>query len=171
MRTPDKPTRWKANRAANEFGVHRTTLARQLTAANIQPDDDGAYSIRDIHRALAGDLNAERIRETRAKADGLEMANAERSGKLLDADSLFFALADWSLAVVAAIRQSAMPHHEKEALLKHIRETDIVEIAKRSTDKAGDVSEQGSEPVQDSASPKRKRVGRKKQIPKSRGKQ
>jgi len=63
--------RWTLKSAAAEFGTTRETLKRGMRIAGI--DEDKTYATMDICRALFGDLKGERIRETRARADLLEM--------------------------------------------------------------------------------------------------
>ena len=165
-----KLMRWKVANAAEEFGIHRQTLGAKLRQSNAEPAEDGCFSTIQIHRAIAGDLEAARIRETNAKADAVEMTNAERMGHLLNADMVFAALADWAAVITQAIRQSKMDHHEKGSLLEHIRHTDVTEIARRAS-KAGRVAAQADPDHEDATPTKRRRVGRKKAVAKPGSKQ
>jgi hypothetical protein len=67
--------------AAREFGASRDTLQRGLSALGLEVGKGATFTLRQIHRALAGDLRAERTRLSR------ELANrAERENRLADAD-------------------------------------------------------------------------------------
>lgn len=60
------------------------TMAKRLTAASILPGDDGRYSTAQIRASDGGDIDAERLRTERAKADNLEIDAATKLGKLVD---------------------------------------------------------------------------------------
>ena len=75
--------RWTILRAADECGVPREAVRRGLRAAGIEPGKDGRYTTRQIFQALHGDLEAERIRETRARAELLEMEAEEKRRTLV----------------------------------------------------------------------------------------
>ena len=160
--------RWTQKHAADEFGVHAETIRRNLRHAGVDPGDDGRYSTREIFNALAGDLTAERIRETRAKADGLELANAERRGQLINAEVIFRALVECDAVIIQAIRSSKMQQQEKEALLKHIKETNVADIARKATSGQGHTEEE-MRPVRDTSKPVNRRVVRQKKVAESRG--
>lgn len=65
-------------RAAVEFGVSRETVRRGLRSIEIEPK--ATYTVREVHRALAGDLKFERGRLVRAQADAAELENRIREG-------------------------------------------------------------------------------------------
>lgn len=69
--------------AADEFGKPRTTLRRKLIAAGISVADGETYTVAQIHAALMGSLEAERIREVRARADLLELERLEKQRDLV----------------------------------------------------------------------------------------
>src|SRR5215471_7480833 len=75
-------------RAAAEFGTDHRTLLRALTASAIVAGQDGKYSISQIHRACTGDLQAQKVRETRHRANILEMEEAEKRGSLIAVDAV-----------------------------------------------------------------------------------
>ena len=83
-----KPNKFQLHRltmegAATEFGVDRATLAGACKRADCLPGPDGRYSIIQIHRVIAGDLEAERIREKKENADRLAMINEQMRRNLL----------------------------------------------------------------------------------------
>ncbi len=80
--------RWTILRAADECGVPREAVRRGLRAAGIEPGEDGRYTTRQIFQALHGDLEAERIRETRARAELLEMEAEEKRRTLVSMEEV-----------------------------------------------------------------------------------
>lgn len=95
---------WTATNAAKEFGVSRETILRGLRGAGVDTKKNAAYPTRLIHKILAGDLKAEKIRETRARADLLELERREKEREII---TLSEAQAHQS-AVLAPIRQRLM---------------------------------------------------------------
>lgn len=70
-------------RAATEFGVSRDTVQRGLHGLGIEVKDGATYSIGQLYRAVSGDLRLERTRETKLRADLLELEKAKLEGELL----------------------------------------------------------------------------------------
>lgn len=102
--------------AAAQFGVSRDTLKRGLVAMGIKVGWGAKFDLRQIYRALAGDLKEERTRETRAKADLLELKRAEREKDLVpmaDAEALvqsvLLPVRDIWLAMPAALAARCNP--------------------------------------------------------------
>src|SRR5690606_25257048 len=79
--------KWSIHQAANELGVSRETIKRGLIQAGIEVSSEKSgneFTTRQIFAAVAGgDLKAERIRETRARADLLELKRKERERELV----------------------------------------------------------------------------------------
>jgi rRNA maturation endonuclease Nob1 len=69
--------------AAEAFGKPRRTLERRLRDAGLKIGDGETYTVCEVHDALMGSLEAERIRETRARADLLEMERREKERDLV----------------------------------------------------------------------------------------
>ena len=69
--------------AAKEFHSTPETIRRRLRAAEITHTEGKRYSIYVLHTALVGDLHAQRIRETRARADLLELERRKTEGDLV----------------------------------------------------------------------------------------
>ena len=72
-----------AAEAADEFAIPKATLRRKLLSAGVPVGDGELYTVAQIHAALMGSLDAERIRETRARADLLELERAEKQRDLV----------------------------------------------------------------------------------------
>lgn len=88
--------KWTIQRAATEFGVDaktiRSGLARNEVA--VKKGRGSSYTTRQITAAIFGDLKGERIRETRARADLLELKRKEREAQLVPMDVARKVLAD-----------------------------------------------------------------------------
>ena len=69
--------------AAAEFAIPRPTLRRRIMHAGLKVGDGVTYTVAEIHGVLMGSLEAERIRETRARADLLELERLEKQRDLV----------------------------------------------------------------------------------------
>lgn len=78
-----KPIRWGVELAASEFGINPRTVSSRIKTTGIIPGDDGKFSTKQIAAAVFGDIDGERLRETRAKADGLELENQRKRGEVI----------------------------------------------------------------------------------------
>ena len=116
-----KPVRLKITQAAAEFAIDRRTLERGLSEHGSQPDASGSYSILDCHRACTGDLEAQKIRETRHRANILEMDEAEKRGTLIDTKAVAELGEKVFGAVKAGILASSLLPEEKDDLLKQLQ--------------------------------------------------
>ena len=113
--------RLTVDRAASEFCIDRRSLTRALSEAEIPVGEDGKYSIRQIHLACAGNLEAEKIRETRHRANILEMEEAEKRGTLIDAEAVGALGEKVFRAVKAGVLASSLLPDEKDDLLKQLQ--------------------------------------------------
>lgn len=75
--------RWEVGIAAKEWGVHRQTLSARLKRENLLPGKDGCFSTAQIDEAINGDLEGERLRELRERADKLALENAQTRRDLI----------------------------------------------------------------------------------------
>ena len=122
---PRESLRWSIYKGAIEFGCDKSTLANKLTAAGINPGEDGCYTTCDLHSALSGgsvgDLRSERKRESKARADYLELKNAKLRGELLPAVQVKEALEDLFRHLRAEIMgASGHTNDEKRSLLNQL---------------------------------------------------
>ena len=67
---------WTTAVIVAELGKDARTVGKMLKSAGL--DGDGPWNSVQIFRAMTGDLTAERIRETRERADKLALENAEK---------------------------------------------------------------------------------------------
>lgn len=71
------------NEAAKEFGMSPAALKRHLVQAGQDTERGKKFTIREILRAVQGDLKAEKTRETRERANLLELERMEKEGELM----------------------------------------------------------------------------------------
>jgi hypothetical protein len=109
------------DQGAAEFSIDRRTLARGISESNATPGEDGKYSILQCHRACAGDLEAEKIRETRHRANILELEEGEKKSELISYESAKGVGERVFLAVKAGILSSSLLPDEKDDLLKQLQ--------------------------------------------------
>lgn len=112
--------KWTVERAAQEFGVDHRGLASALRRAGLEPVD-GHYTTAQIAQAIYGDLEAEKIRTERARADLLEIELAEKRGSVVAVEEVKELGAKVIIAVRDKIQNS--PHllpEEKDELCQEI---------------------------------------------------
>lgn len=68
---------------ADELGVSHETLRRGLRGLGVEVGHGRRYTIKQAFSALQSDLKAERTRETRARADLLELERREKEASLV----------------------------------------------------------------------------------------
>ena len=80
--------KWTIQKAAIEFGVDSKTIRSGLARNDVEVKKGrgSSYTTRQITAAIFGDLKGERIRETRARADLLELKRKERAAVLVPMD-------------------------------------------------------------------------------------
>ena len=88
--------------AASEFDIHAATLAKRIKTAGIEPGTDGKWSTVQICAAVFGDMDSEKLRETRHKANLLELEEKEKRRQLVPIDDVGRV---WD-SVVIALRQA-----------------------------------------------------------------
>jgi len=75
--------RWTVSKAATEWGIDRRTLTERLKAIGLDARKGVKFHTRDISRAVTGDLEQERILETRERRLALERDRLEADGDLV----------------------------------------------------------------------------------------
>jgi len=115
--------RWSIYKAAQEFGIHRETLAKRLQAQSIRPGKDDAYSTQDICQAVFGDISGEKLRLISGQADAIEMENAKTRAELVSAKEMM-EIAERVFTAMAEVVKVAsnLEHEDKVKLLEHLRQ-------------------------------------------------
>lgn len=71
---------------------------------------------------IGGDIRAEKLRETRARALRLELANAEKQNRSLNAEEVYAGLERLLLTLKQEILGSSLSSPEQRSLLSHLAE-------------------------------------------------
>lgn len=77
---------WTIHAASSEWGIDRRTLKKRMSEQGHDVTVEGReYTTRDISKAVhaTGDLKAEKTRETKFRADLLELEHKEKLGELV----------------------------------------------------------------------------------------
>jgi hypothetical protein len=82
MSKPITIIRLGLNQAAAEFGIDRRTLEKGLAEIGAKPDGKGQYTIKECHHACFGDIDAQKLRTERHRANLLELEENEKRGLL-----------------------------------------------------------------------------------------
>lgn len=111
------PVRWTIAAACADFGVERKFLLRRIKTAGILPGPDNKYSTADIHRAIFGDMDAERLRKTTEEANAIALTNAVSRGDLIDKSDFLKRYETVYSGMRQRIMSSGMTDQEKDELL------------------------------------------------------
>jgi len=123
--------RFTVQKAADEFGFDRKTVAKRLKMAGLEGKAD--YSTREIYQALSGDLEAAEIRVANARAEKLEMEVAQLKGDLVPTDHVVIVWSNVLIAIRQIIKNSSVSKTEKLSLLKELREIPREELLSLET--------------------------------------
>lgn len=93
--------RWTVAAAAVEFGLDDLTLTKRIKTSEIVPGADGKFSTRQICAAVYGDMDGEKLREVRHRANLLELQEQQLRRELVPVADVQRV---WG-AVIVAIRQ------------------------------------------------------------------
>ncbi len=117
-----KALRWTMAEASSEFDIHRDTLAKRIKTAGIEPGKDQRWSTVQICSAVFGDIDSEKLRETRHKANLLELEEKEKRRQVVSIDDVG---RTWD-AVVVTVRQAIWnfdaPEADRRRWLLELRE-------------------------------------------------
>jgi phage terminase Nu1 subunit (DNA packaging protein) len=75
--------KWTVHKASIEWGVDRRSLAKWLSQLGLEVTAGKKFHTRDISRAIMGDLDYERTRDTRAAASIRELELAQKREELV----------------------------------------------------------------------------------------
>ena len=107
--------------AAQEFGLNDKTLSGRIKTSGVLAGDDGCYSIKDICRAVFGDIDNERLRLVREQADSVAIKNASARGELLPAGDVRRHFEAVLISLRSGILASNLEPEEKSELLLNLK--------------------------------------------------
>lgn len=113
---------WTIEQACYEFAINPRTLSGRIRQAGIDPDADGKFTTQQIVRAIYNDLESERIREIRSKADLNEQELQTKSGQLVDKNEIVKAWQGRFVSMVRIIKSSKLTEDEQIQLLSELSE-------------------------------------------------
>lgn len=113
-----QPIRWTIEQASNEFGLDRQTLAKRITSAGILAGADKRFTTSDICSAVYGDIEGEKLRTERHRANLLEMDEQERRGSLLKKSEVYEQIDRLGIELKANIMACNISEDEKRDILK-----------------------------------------------------
>jgi len=88
--------KWSVSEAATHAGISREKMRLRLKAAGHATERGARFSPAEVIAAMIGSYDAERTRETRERADKLQLENAEKRKELVTmADAIEVAVAPW----------------------------------------------------------------------------
>jgi hypothetical protein len=100
--------------------MHRDTLTKYLRREGIHPGPDGKFSTQEIVKGVYGDLRSEQVRETRARADRLELELARERKQVIPAPRVLSFLENVFVAVKMKILGSSLSELEQEKILNDL---------------------------------------------------
>jgi hypothetical protein len=133
---PAEPLRWSIKRAGKEFSVSEETLIKRFALYKEKPDPvTHTYSTIQLVLALYGDLQGERLRELKARADNWELRNGALKGELLERTEITRSGEAFFISVKAFVESSSMTRDEKNDFLESLSTWPIMvtEAARRQT--------------------------------------
>lgn len=125
-RKPEITTSFTSARFASLTGIDRHELQRRLEDLQANPTGKTAqhapeYSLRDLVKAFAGgDLEAERLRKTRAEAERIELQNSRTRGEQVEITSVKKLGEKIMIAIRQRILAFPLSEDEQDVLLKDL---------------------------------------------------
>lgn len=117
MPRPFKRLRWTLEVACAEFDINTRTLSSRLKQEGIDPDKAGHWTTKQIVRAIYNDLEAERIRKTRAEADQVQMQNRITAGDYVHVETFCKKYEVVAREMVRIIKSSTMTEEDQRKTL------------------------------------------------------
>src|SRR4030095_15061651 len=113
--------RWTVAAASSEFPIGHQALADRLRKSGQIPGSDKKWSTAQICTAIFGDLRGEQTRETKARADKLEIQNLKTLGLVVDKDVVQNFCTGFGMILRKEILASSMTEEEKDESLANIK--------------------------------------------------
>lgn len=118
------------------------TLAKRLKTAGIEPGEDGKFSTKQICAAVFGDMDGEKLRETRHRANLLEIDEQERRKELVRVDAVDRVWRSYFVATRQHVKNhQKIPDDLKAEILLELREIPRQEYFRETLAKEQEVAE------------------------------
>lgn len=122
--------RWSIELASSEFDIDRKTLTKRLKANDEEAGNDGKFSTSQIFKAIAGDMESERIGLIAAQRKGQEIKNAEAEGALVPTRKVLLLCERIIVPMRQKIMSSSIPDQERHDILLDLVRLGDVDWAK-----------------------------------------
>lgn len=120
---PHSAIRWTLETAAREFEIAPRTLSKRITSSGIVGGDDLKFSTKQICAAVFGDMDGEKLRETRHRANLLEIEEKEKRQELVAAAAVEKVWRSYLVAVRQHVKNhQRIPDDLKSEILLELRE-------------------------------------------------
>ncbi len=140
--------RWTIGEASREWGTNVKTIALGLRTQGIVAEADGKYSTQQINRAINGDYEAAKTRDTNASADIREITKANLLRENIPANLV---MSVWN-GTLAELRQKILYLEELSEARKHEILKDLQDVPANDYFTASNPSPQSdTETVQEAA--------------------
>ena len=117
QRSQASSLRWSLALTAAEFGLSPKTVAQRVHAAGILPGEDGLYSTSEVHSAICGDIEQEKLRNLQKINRDLDADFAVKVGELVDKADFVKRYETIYAEIRQAILGSKLSDADKDALL------------------------------------------------------
>ena len=109
--------RWSLALVASEFGFSPKTVAQRVHAAGVLPGEDGLFSTTDVHSAICGDIEQEKLRNLQKVNRDLDTGHAVTVGELVDVQDFVSRYETIYAEIRQTILGSKLTDTDKDALL------------------------------------------------------
>jgi|GEM_PF-3373810 len=131
-----KGVRWEVTQASVEFDLHKATLSKRLKTAGIEPGEDGKFSTKQICAAVFGDMDGEKLRVERHRANLLEIEEKEKRNELVSVAAVDRVWRSYLIATRQHVRNhQKIPEDLKSEILLELREIPAQEYFKETIGK------------------------------------
>ena len=102
---------------ATEFGFSPKTVAQRVHVAGVLPGEDGLFSTTDVHSAICGDIEQEKLRNLQKVNRDLDTGHAVTVGELVDVQDFVSRYETIYAEIRQTILGSKLTDTDKDALL------------------------------------------------------
>lgn len=136
---PHKPAlKWSLPMVEQECGMDHRTAGKRFKAQDLQPDDKGKWTTKQVLSMLFGDYESERLRLTREQADKLALENAEARRELVSVAEVSESLGKFFSAAKQRIYSNPkLEDEEKDRIARELQQA-IDSLSGGSSAPAGD---------------------------------
>ena len=117
QRSQVKQLRWSLALVASEFGFSPKTVAQRVHVAGVLAGEDGLFSTADVHSAICGDIEQEKLRNLQKINRDLDTGHAVTVGELVDVQDFVSRYETIYAEIRQTIMGSKLNDTDKDALL------------------------------------------------------